>query len=541
MPVTPTLQPRPGSGHPQSSREKQRQAQRLQDERKSELVCRVKYQNTLPDIPFDTKFLSYPFEQSRFVSYKPTSLEKNYKYEMLTEHDLGITVDLVLPDAYAVTGEEDVMLDPKDEKLLEEDFGGTAKDRKRSQMHDVKLSWMRKPDYISTEQTRFQPTTIEKIESRVGFAVRKKLGIDVGNYMNREAQIEKIEKTFEDAKIEIKEHHTKKNVYPEYVMPIKPDGDMWKFPCAQVIFDSDPAPFGFDPKVQNEMMSQAMIRGVMDESGEQFVAYFLPTEETMEKRATDSSMLREYDEEQDYEYKMAREYNWIVKSKANKGYEENYFMVQREDGFYYNELETRVRLSKRRLKAGQQASNSKLVVKHRPMIKQELKMQRYRERNLEPPNEEEELSEDDEEPEEQLPQTAEGGGENRSRSNSASSRGSGRSAKSRSRSRSKSRSRSGSRKSGSRSRSGSRKSGGSKSRSRSGSRQSGSARSRSGSPEARRSRSKSGSRSRSGSPGSRKSRSRSGSGSRGSRSRSGSKSSKSSRTSRSRSPGSNSD
>ena len=53
-------------------------------------------------------------------------------------------------------------------------------------------------------------------------------------------------------------------------------------------------------------MSQAMIRGVMDESGEQFVAYFLPLEETMEKRATDASMEREYDEEQEYEYKMAR-------------------------------------------------------------------------------------------------------------------------------------------------------------------------------------------------------------------------------------------
>ena len=62
-----------------------------------------------------------------------------------------------------------------------------------------------------------------QIESRVGFAVRKKLGIDIGNYMTREAQIEKIEKTFEDAKIEITEHHTKKNVYPEYVMPIRPD------------------------------------------------------------------------------------------------------------------------------------------------------------------------------------------------------------------------------------------------------------------------------------------------------------------------------
>ena len=41
------------------------------------------------------------------------------------------------------------------------------------------------------------------------------------------------------------------------------------------------------------------------------------------------------------------------------------FDCSRDDGVYYNELETRVRLSKRRLKAGQQIGNSKLVVKHR--------------------------------------------------------------------------------------------------------------------------------------------------------------------------------
>ena len=35
-------------------------------------------------------------------------------------------------------------------------------------------------------------------------------------------------------------------------------------------------------------------------------------------------------------------------------------------------------------------------------------MQRYRERNLEPPNEEDEMSEEEEEEEEQLPETAEG-------------------------------------------------------------------------------------------------------------------------------------
>ncbi len=88
-------------------------------------------------------------------------------------------------------------------------------------------------------------------------------------------------------------------------------------------------------------MSQAMIRGVMDESGEQFVAYFLPTQETMEKRQADFVGGRDYDEEGEYEYKMFREYNWNVKSKTTKGYEENYFFVCRDEGLFYNELETR--------------------------------------------------------------------------------------------------------------------------------------------------------------------------------------------------------
>jgi RNA polymerase II-associated factor 1 len=43
---------------------------------------------------------------------------------------------------------------------------------------------------------------------------------------------------------------------------------------------------------QTEVMSQAMIRGVMDESGEQFVAYFLPTNDTLEKRQTDFRQVR---------------------------------------------------------------------------------------------------------------------------------------------------------------------------------------------------------------------------------------------------------
>lgn len=97
----------------------------------------------------------------------------------------------------------------------------------------------------------------------------------------------------------------------------------------------------------------------MDESGEQFVAYFLPSGETLEKRRRDAANEVIYEDDEEYEYKMAREYNWNVKSKASKGYEENYFLVMRNDGIFYNELETRVRLNKRRQKIGQQPTSTK--------------------------------------------------------------------------------------------------------------------------------------------------------------------------------------
>ncbi|XP_031624574.1 RNA polymerase II-associated factor 1 homolog [Contarinia nasturtii] len=360
-------------------------------EKKSELIARVKYCNTLPDIPFDLKYITYPFANDRFVQYNPTSLERNYKYEVLTEHDLGVTIDLINRDLYQ--SDPNTHLDPADERLLEEEVH-TPQDSQRSRHHAKSVSWLRKSEYISTEQTRFQPQNNEKVEAKVGFNVRKSF-VEETLYMDREAQIKSIEKTFEENKKPITRHYSKPNVTPMEICPVYPDFANWKYPFAQVIFDSDPAPANTNKHVtaQMEEMSQAMIRGVMDESGEQFVAYFLPTEETMEKRRMDLINEILYEDDQEYEYKMAREYNWNVKSKASKGYEENYFLIMRQDGVYYNELETRVRLNKRRQNIGQQPNNTKLVIKHVPLNASEDRMQRYREKQLEPPCEDEEIEE----------------------------------------------------------------------------------------------------------------------------------------------------
>ena len=274
----------------------------------------------------------------RFIQYNATSLEKNYKYELLAEHDLGIPIDLINPEAYASL-DDTHQLDPADEKLLEED-AHAPQDTKRSARHAKNVSWLRRTEYISTEATRFQPMTIEKAEAKVGFNIKKTFK-EENLYLDRESQIAAIEKTFEDVKKPIEKHGSKPGVTAVEVLPVMPDFKVWKYPCAQVIFDADPAPPGQLVAVQMEEMSQAMIRGVMDETGEQFVAYFLPTQVTMHKRSIDASEGREYGDIEEYDYKMARQYHWNVKSKATKGYEENYFFVFRDNAVYYNELETR--------------------------------------------------------------------------------------------------------------------------------------------------------------------------------------------------------
>uniref|UniRef100_A0A8C5XQ10 RNA polymerase II-associated factor 1 homolog n=1 Tax=Microcebus murinus TaxID=30608 RepID=A0A8C5XQ10_MICMU len=367
----------------------QTQAQR-EDGHRSGVVCRVKYCNSLPDIPFDPKFITYPFDQNRFVQYKATSLEKQHKHDLLTEPDLGVTIDLINPDTYRI--DPNVLLDPADEKLLEEEIQAPTSS-KRSQQHAKVVPWMRKTEYISTEFNRYGISN-EKPES---FSLL--IGLEK-KYTKTEIARSQAKVWFQSSSSscfcphQISQHYSKPRVTPVEVMPVFPDFKMWINPCAQVIFDSDPAPKDTSGAAALEMMSQAMIRGMMDEEGNQFVAYFLPVEETLKKRKRDQEEEMDYAPDDVYDYKIAREYNWNVKNKASKGYEENYFFIFREgDGVYYNELETRVRLSKRRAKAGvQSGTNALLVVKHRDMNEKELEAQEARKAQLEnhEPEEEEE-------------------------------------------------------------------------------------------------------------------------------------------------------
>ncbi len=195
-------------------------------------MTRVKYSNTLPDLPFDPKFITYPFDHQRFVTYSTTSLERNFQYDVLTEPDLGVDVELVIPNAYNLPPSAQPHLDPNDEKLLE-DEAQVPKNQKRSRHHAKSVSWLRRTEYISTEQTRFQPQTIDKVEAKVGYSIKKKLK-DEWHYSDRDSQVKAIEKTFEDTSKPIESHFAKPGIHPVEVLPVYPDFKLWKYPCAQV-------------------------------------------------------------------------------------------------------------------------------------------------------------------------------------------------------------------------------------------------------------------------------------------------------------------
>lgn len=389
--------------------------QRRQPDRSVDFICKVKYTNTLPDLPFDPKFLESPFPMiRRFIDYKHTSLERNYKYELLTEPCLGMKLDLIDPLTYYLPNPENIPpIDPADERLLDDETVSNT-NSKRTLQHRKVVPWMRKTEYISSEVVN-RPLTVgheQKAESV------KKNYPDL-MYKDRESQIARIQRTFEEAQKPIKRHFSKPGVHAVEELPIFPDFEMWKYSFAQVIFDADPLPL--EKKNQLEKLSNALLRGMQDAEGNQFVGYFAPTDEAIEQKeldkltaeASEFNDLEAFKEDFRYEHKLEREYTWLVTSRGKEiGNEpECYFFAHRDGKLFYNELDSRVQLRRRPKSLSSISSkNSLLIVVYRKHSPKEQRAMDGRIRYLCNPYEvieEDEIDDEEEEDEEEEEQQAE--------------------------------------------------------------------------------------------------------------------------------------
>ena len=156
-------------------------------------------------------------------------MEKLCKVELHTDFDLGVNIDLIDPETYIRPSS--ASLDPADNALLQEDDNKKS-DSRRSSIHNKEVTFFRASEYISQDFKQYGMSK-EKPESKIGAGVKDRFKDDE-IYKDREAQIKAIEKTFKDAQAPVTTHYSKKGVTAIETLPLLPDFEMWKHPCAQV-------------------------------------------------------------------------------------------------------------------------------------------------------------------------------------------------------------------------------------------------------------------------------------------------------------------
>jgi len=62
----------------------------------------------------------------------------------------------------------------------------------RSRHHARSVSWLRRTEYISTEQTRFQPQIMDKVEAKVGYSIKKSLKVSTYFVLNPSVTLQKL-------------------------------------------------------------------------------------------------------------------------------------------------------------------------------------------------------------------------------------------------------------------------------------------------------------------------------------------------------------
>jgi len=283
----------------------------------------------------------------RFVKYQTTSLEKNYKFQLHNEPDMGIVIDLIDPSVYKPP--------PSSKSLLQEDFdivyppenGKEQKPKTRNGVLRPSVPWLKKTQYItaSVEENIRKPDN------------KDKKSVDQSQYMTRSDQIKVIEETFELAKISPK-HPTNPNLVSEEIFDVFPNEDLWPNHYNQVLFDGDPVPVGSE----NFPKDEAILKGYAFQQGEgkvtNVLGYLVP-----QKRKRD--LTEEIKEGEEEEYDWVREYTYSTKPE-----QDNYFFIFTKDYVYYAPIKNRVNISKAK-QATSIARPAKVTLLHKELTLEE--------------------------------------------------------------------------------------------------------------------------------------------------------------------------
>lgn len=301
---------------------------------KDDFLCRTKYLNRLPDLPADTKFLVYNVDMAPYVKYSSTSLEKEYKRDINCDSDMGMKLNLLTMPSFKHASDSGVDIDA----LLCEDevLNDTLTSSKPQRIdHGRQVAWLRKTQYIHNDYGLNRPeVSNEKAVKRPVITQMHDLDL-----RTRAKRADAIQDTFDFAINKPKKHPNKPDLKAVEETAIFPDFDLAKYPVVCVTFETDPAPPVVPGYLPDDVMANTMLRGMTDEHGNQTVAYFVPPEETMRKLEENHGIA---DDDEEYIYKLHREFSLPEERKPQISKEDNAFAFNIRDGsMFFLELETK--------------------------------------------------------------------------------------------------------------------------------------------------------------------------------------------------------
>jgi RNA polymerase II-associated factor 1 len=291
-------------------------------------IAPMTFWNKLPDLPFQSKLLKCPLTGNRNTAYNAeNSLERNYKYEMLPDIDVGVTLDFI--DMSVFTAPKELPpLHPADAALIE---GVSKLDNKAS----VKsYPWLRKPQYMTNEMNRDRQA---KPEGQVILTVDE-IERQLKSEEYRVKKVKEVEQTFEEIK-STPIHPTNPNLKPVSILPFFPDLQLWGNSYTEISFSAHPITEG-EVEEKTRKRKNSLMKATYYPNAEQvYLGYYIKKR----KLNDDEEIIEEIPDDVD-EYQFHREYRY--KTQVVDPQTPPYFLLFGENYVSYVPIKARGSMAK---------------------------------------------------------------------------------------------------------------------------------------------------------------------------------------------------
>jgi hypothetical protein len=260
-----------------------KKARRHFKSKKKHFLCPLPLRNRLPEPTPGVKLVQMPSDLSSFVQFKPTSLDREYKWKHHCERTLGVNIDLIDLETHAPLPEDArPPMHPDDDRLLKWDASNSsasAADASSDRAFFRKTQFMqnssttahrggsgsggavkRSAEEETTEEDATLAALIESFDSATekdqqhrGFELVAPADDDAVDALSSSSSSSS-SSSIKWAKLK---HPSKPGVTAEWCLPVLPAAQLWANNYRFVSFDDDPGAGGFMNKAAAEGMTAA--------------------------------------------------------------------------------------------------------------------------------------------------------------------------------------------------------------------------------------------------------------------------------------------